>query len=81
MLKKLQSIDTSGWEFLIKFPLVLFVIMPCCMGGFFWIGVQLDSLANIHFLKFILPFAGTFAGLYLTALLILAGHKNNIKEV
>jgi len=74
MLKKLQNTNTSLWEFLLKFPLVLFVIMPGCMGGTFWIGMQLDTALNIHFFKFVFPFIGTFVGIFLTGLLIMAGH-------
>jgi len=74
MLKNLLRINTSWWEFLIKFPLVLFVIMPGCMGGSFWIGVQLDATAHINFLKFIFPFIGTLVGVYITSLLIMVGH-------
>jgi hypothetical protein len=74
MLKKIMSVNTSWWEFLLKFPLALFVIMPVCMGGAFWIGFQIDSAVHIHFLKFIFPFLGTFLGVYLTGLLIMLGH-------
>jgi len=81
MLKKLLSVNTSGWEFLLKFPLVLFVIMPGCMGGAFWAGVLVDTALNIHLLKFVLPFAGTILGVFLTALLIMAGHTRQLKEV
>jgi len=74
MLKKLLTINISIWEFLYKFPIVLFVIMPGCMGGFFWIGMQIDAALNIHFLKFLFPFIGTFVGIYFPGLLIMAGH-------
>ena len=62
-------------EFLYKFLLVLFVIMPVCMGVSFWIGVQADAALNIHFLKFIMPFVGSAVGVFFTALLLQAGHK------
>jgi len=81
MLKKLTNTNTSWLEFLYKFPLVLFIIMPGCMGGFFWIGLLLDAALNIHLLKFILPFIGTFIGLMLTALLLMAGHARRTSEV
>jgi len=55
--------------------------MPGCMGGFFWLGLQLDALINIHLLKFVLSFLGTAAGIYLTILLVVAGHKKQLKEV
>jgi hypothetical protein len=74
MLKNLLNINTSILEFMLKFPLALFVIMPASMGGFFWLGVQIDTMLNIHFLKFLLPFIGTGVGIYLTGLLIMAGH-------
>jgi hypothetical protein len=75
MLKRLLTVNISIWEFMYKFPLVLFVIMPVCMGGFFWIGMQIDTALNIHFLKFIFPFIGTFVGIFFAGLLIQAGHK------
>ncbi|MGA2158421.1 MAG: hypothetical protein ABSG90_04290 [Dehalococcoidia bacterium] len=75
MLKRVMGVNTSLWEFLVKFPLSLFIIMPGCMGGAFWIGYQIDAAANIHFLKFIFPFLGTFLGLYVTGLLIMLGHS------
>jgi hypothetical protein len=81
MLKQLLKINTSWWEFLIKFPIVLFIIMPLSMGGAFWLGLIIDSLIHIHLFKLILPFGGTVLGVYLTALLILAGHTNQLKEV
>jgi hypothetical protein len=79
MLKNLLSVNTSVWEFLLKFPLVLFVIMPVCMGGFFWLGVQTDALLNINFFKFLFPFLGTVVGVYFTALLIMAGHTKQTR--
>jgi hypothetical protein len=81
MLKKLLKISTSPLEFLLKFPVVLFMIMPGCMGGAFWVGLQMDTALHIHLLKFILPFAGTILGVYLTALVIAAGHVKQLKEV
>jgi len=48
------------------------------MGGCFWIGVQADAALNIHFLKFIFPFVGSLVGLFFTALLLLAGHKQAV---
>jgi len=80
MLKKLLTINTSWWEFLLKFPLVLFLIMPGCMGGAFWIGLQIDTTLHIHLLKFVLPFIGTILGVYFTALLLMAGHTKELKE-
>ena len=75
MIKKLTSIKIGILEFLYKFLLVLFVIMPVCLGGCFWIGVQADAALNIHLLKFIMPFIGSMVGLFFTALLLQAGHK------
>jgi len=75
MIKKLTSVKIGIMEFLYKFLLVLFVIMPICMGGCFWIGVQADAALNIHLLKFIMPFVGSMVGLFFTALLLQAGHK------
>jgi len=75
MIKKLTSIKIGILEFLYKFLLVLFVIMPVCLGGCFWIGVQADAALNIHLLKFIMPFVGSLVGLFFTALLLQAGHK------
>jgi hypothetical protein len=34
----------------------------------------MDTALNIHLFKFVLPFAGTVLGAFLTALLIMAGH-------
>ncbi|MFA5077897.1 MAG: hypothetical protein WC541_00255 [Dehalococcoidia bacterium] len=76
MFKRLTTIKIGVLEFLYKFLLVLFVIMPICMGGCFWIGVQADAALNIHLLKFIMPFVGSLIGLFFTALLLQAGHKN-----
>ncbi len=76
MFKRLTTIKIGTLEFLYKFLLVLFIIMPICMGGCFWIGVQADAALNIHLLKFIMPFVGSLIGLFFTALLLLAGHKN-----
>jgi hypothetical protein len=81
MLKKLLNIQTGPIEFVVKFLLVLFLIMPGCMGGAFWIGLQIDTALHIHLLKFLLPFIGTILGVYLTALLIAAGHTRQLKEV
>jgi len=75
MFKRLTTIRIGTIEFLYKFLLVLFVIMPVCMGGCFWIGVQADAALNIHLLKFIFPFIGSLVGLFFTALLLQAGHK------
>ena len=75
MIKNLASVKIGIWEFVYKFLLVLFFIMPICMGGCFWIGVQADAALNIHLLKFIMPFIGSAVGLFFTALLIQAGHK------
>ena len=75
MIKKLTSVKIGILEFLYKFFLVLFIIMPVCVGGCFWLGVQADAALNIHLLKFIMPFVGSAVGLFFTALLILAGHK------
>jgi len=75
MLKRLTTIKIGTLEFLYKFLLVLFIIMPVCMGGCFWIGVQADAAFNIHLLKFIMPFVGSLVGLFFTALLLQAGHK------
>jgi hypothetical protein len=75
MFKKLTTIKIGVLEFVYKFLLVLFVIMPVCMGICFWIGVQADAAFNIHLLKFIMPFVGSAVGFFFTALLIQAGHK------
>jgi len=75
MLKRLTTIKIGTLEFLYKFLLVLFIIMPVCMGGCFWIGVQADAALNIHLLKFVMPFVGSLVGLFFTALLLQAGHK------
>jgi len=75
MIKKLSTIKISIVEFLYKFLLVLFVIMPVSMGICFWIGVQADAALNIHLLKFIMPFIGSAVGFFFTSLLIMAGHK------
>jgi hypothetical protein len=75
MFKRLTTIKIGVLEFAYKFLLVLFVIIPICMGGCFWIGVQADAALNIHLLKFIMPFVGSAVGFFFTALLIVAGHK------
>jgi hypothetical protein len=75
MIKKLACLKIGIVEFLYKFLVVFFVIMPVCMGGCFWIGVQADAALNIHLLKFIMPFVGSWVGLFFTALLLQAGHK------
>jgi len=80
MLKKLLSINTGPLEFLVKFLIVFFLVMPGCMGGAFWVGLQIDTALHIHLLKFILPFVGTIVGVYLTALVIAAGHTKQLKE-
>jgi len=78
MFKRLTTIKIGVLEFVYKFLLVLFVIIPICMGGCFWIGVQADAALNIHLLKFIMPFVGSAVGFFFTALLILAGHKQAV---
>ena len=80
MIKKLKTVNTSGIEFLYKFAIVLFIIMPVCMGGFFWIGLQFDNMLNIHLFKFVFPFLGTLVGVFFTALLIMAGHSKQQNE-
>jgi len=75
MFKRLATIKIGILEFVYKFLLVLFVIMPVCMGICFWIGVQADAALNIHLMKFIMPFVGSAVGFFFTALLIQAGHK------
>jgi hypothetical protein len=75
MFKRLATIKIGILEFVYKFLLVLFVIMPICMGICFWIGVQADAALNIHFMKFIMPFIGSAVGFFFTALLLQAGHK------
>ena len=74
-MERLSSTRIGLWEFLWKLLVVLFIIMPICVGGFFWIGVQSDALLNIHLLKFIMPFIGSAVGVLITAVLIMAGHK------
>ena len=74
MFKRLTNVRIGIVEFLWKFLLVLFVIMPICMGICFWIGVQADAALNIHFMKFIMPFVGSAVGFFFTSLLIMAGH-------
>jgi hypothetical protein len=81
MLKNLLAVNTSWWEFLLKFPVVLFLIMPGCMGGAVWLGIQLDTALHIHLLKFVLPFIGTIVGVFLTALLLAAGHFKQLKQL
>lgn len=81
MLKNVLRINTGPIEFVLKFLLVLFVIMPGCMGGAFWIGLQIDTALNIHLLKFVLPFVGTMLGVFVTALLIVAGHTRQLREL
>jgi hypothetical protein len=75
MFKRVSTIKIGVLEFVYKFLLVLFVIMPVCMGACFWVGVQADAALNIHLLKFIMPFIGSAIGFFFTALLIQAGHK------
>ena len=77
MFKRLTTIKIGALEFLYKFLLVLFVIMPVCMGLTFWIGVQADAALNIHFLKFVMPFVGSAVGVFFTALLLQAGHPQS----
>jgi len=74
MMEKLSLIKIGLWEFLWKFFIVLFIIMPICVGGCFWIGVQIDAVLNIHILKFIMPFIGSGVGFFFTSLLIIMGH-------
>jgi len=78
MFKRLAATKIGILEFVYKFLLVLFVIMPVCMGICFWVGVQADAALNIHLLKFIMPFIGSAIGFFFTALLILAGHKEAV---
>ena len=80
MFKRLSTIKISIVEFLYKFLLVLFVIMPLSMGLCFWIGVQADAALNIHLMKFIMPFIGSAVGFFFTALLVMAGHKQAILD-
>ena len=75
MFKRLTTIKIGALEFAYKFLLVLFVIVPVCIGVCFWIGIQADAALNIHLLKFIMPFIGSAVGFLFTALLIMAGHK------
>jgi hypothetical protein len=77
----MNSVKIGVWEFLWKFLLVIFIIMPVCMGLSFWIGVQADAALNIHLLKFIMPFIGSAVGVFFTALLILVGHKQQMQVV
>ena len=72
--ERLNYVKIGTWEFVYKSLLVLFFIMPICVGGCFWIGVQIDAIFNIHFLKFIMPFVGSGIGFFFTSLLILLGH-------
>ena len=51
------------------------------MGGAVWLGIQIDTAMHIHLLKFVLPFIGTILGVFLTALLLIAGHMKQLKEV
>ena len=84
MIEKLNSVQIGIGEFLWKFFVVLVFIMPICVGGCFWIGVQLDAVANIHLLKFIMPFVGSFIGFILASLLVMMGHneqENSEKEI
>jgi hypothetical protein len=67
-------------EFLWKFLVVIFVIMPICMGICFWIGVQADAVLNVHLMKFIMPFVGSAVGFFFTVLLLQVGHKNVVVE-
>ena len=80
MIKRLNSVQIGIGEFLWKFFVVLVFIMPICVGGCFWIGVQMDASLNIHFLKFIMPFIGSAVGFYFTSLLIMTGHRNIILD-
>jgi hypothetical protein len=81
MFKRLATIKIGVLEFVYKFLLVLFVIMPICMGICFWIGVQADAALNIHLMKFIMPFAGSAVGFFFTALLLQAGHKQSVPAI
>ena len=78
MFKRLTTIRIGVLEFVYKFLLVLFVIMPICMGICFWIGVQADAALNVHLMKFIMPFIGSAVGFFFTALLLQAGHKQPV---
>lgn len=78
MFKRLTTIRIGVLEFVYKFLLVLFVIMPICMGICFWIGVQADAVLNVHLMKFIMPFIGSAVGFFFTALLLQAGHKQAV---
>jgi hypothetical protein len=78
MFKRLTTIKIGVLEFVYKFFLVLLVIIPICMGGCFWIGVQADAALNIHLLKFIMPFVGSAVGFFFTTLLVMAGHKEAV---
>ena len=75
MMERASSVKIGIGEFLWKFLVVFVVVVPVCVGGCFWIGVQIDAVLNIHFLKFIMPFVGSFAGFIFASLLVMTGHK------
>jgi len=75
VMERLNSVEIGIPEFLGKFFVVLFIIMPICVGGCFWIGVQMDASLNIHLLKFMMPFVGSLVGFIFASLLVMMGHK------
>lgn len=75
MIDRFNSVKIGIGEFLWKFFVVLIIIMPICVLGCFWIGMQLDAMMNIHLLKFIMPCVGSGVGFFCTSLLIMMGHK------
>ena len=79
-MERLNSTKIGIGEFLWKFFVVLCVIMPICVGGCFWIGMQADALFNIHLLKFIMPFVGSGIGFFFTSLLIMTGHGKEVSR-
>ena len=79
-MERLNSVEIGIPEFLGKFFVVLFIIMPICVGGCFWIGFQMDAALNIHLLKFIMPFIGSFIGFVFASLLVMMGHKKIVVE-
>jgi hypothetical protein len=80
MIERLGSVTIGIWEFLWKFFVVLIIIMPICVLGCFWIGMQVDALLNIHFLKFLMPFVGSGVGVFCTGALLMMGHKKAEKK-
>lgn len=77
-MDRLNSVKIGIGEFLWKFFVVLCVIMPICVGGCFWIGMQVDAIFNIHLLKFIMPFVGSGIGFFFTSLLLMMGHNQSV---